>query len=278
MPRFAILGHPVAHSLSPKFYNAEFKKRGLKNYVYAFYDCPPEKLSEAMDKIRCGEYQGYSVTIPHKEAVMPYLNELSPIAKRVGAVNTIIRREDGTLFGDNTDYVGFREALLESNVKCQRSKVNCQWSIVPHALVLGTGGAAKAVIAVLLDQGWKVTVGTRGKKKEYKDPKDPKDSKDGKMQVTLKTYEELDPHDNYQLIVNTTPVGMSPDVDKSPLDDPRWFRSDRIYADVIYTPKMTKFLKLAKKAGAKIITGDRMFYFQAMAQVELFCRNPSTAK
>ncbi len=250
MNRFAILGHPVAHSLSPKFHNDVFKKMGLKDHHYDFYDCPSEHLSEAMDKIRAREYQGYSVTIPHKEAVMKYLDDISPLAKKIGAVNTIIRREDGTLFGDNTDYVGVEKALEEGETFPPTPFLGRKGE--RNALVLGTGGAAKAVVAVLKDREMKVTIASRTKK------------------ASVKTYHELDPSDNYQLIVNTTPVGMSPDVDSSPLTESEWFRKDRIYMDVISTPKMTKFLKLAKKAGAKIITGDRMFYFQALEQSRLF--------
>lgn len=235
--RFAILGHPVAHSLSPEFHNRAFRRAGMKEHRYDFYDCPPENLSKAIDKIRAGEYQGYSVTIPHKESVMKFLDACSETAKQVGAVNTVIRRSDGTLFGDNTDVMGVEESFHEAGI-----------GTITTALVLGSGGASKAVVYALRQLGARVEIASR---KEN-------------------SYELLNPDGDYQLIVNATPVGMSPDVDSSPLMDLRWFRSERIYMDCIYSPKMTKFLQLAKKAGAKIITGDRMFYFQALAQSKLF--------
>ncbi len=247
---FAILGHPVAHSLSPKFHREIFKKLGLKNYKYEFCDTPPEQVESVIKDMRNGKWQGFSVTIPHKEAVMKYLDEISPIAKKVGAVNTIIRREDGTLFGDNTDYGGVEKALEEGGTFPPAPFLGRKGG--RNALVLGTGGTSKAVIAVLKDWGMRVTIASRTKKSG------------------AKMYDELDPSGDYQLIVNTTPVGMSPNVDKSPLEDHKWFTPDRIFMDVIYTPKMTKFLRLAKKAGAKIVTGDRMFYFQALEQSTLF--------
>lgn len=257
--RFAILGHPVSHSLSPKFHNAIFRKKKLSDHVYECCDVSPKKLARVLDEMREGKWQGFSVTIPYKEAVIPFLDKLSPLARKVGAVNTIIRRKDGTLFGDNTDYIGFKRCLEKARVFSIPTEPLTEGRVEESlgmkkdaALVLGTGGASKAVIAVLKDLSWQVTVGSRSKKRN------------------VKTYDELSPDDHYRLIVNTTPVGMSPDIDKSPLTDLRWFKKNRIFMDVIYAPKMTKFLKLAKKTGAKIITGDRMFYFQAMAQSKLF--------
>lgn len=255
--RFAILGHPVSHSLSPKFHNAIFRKKKLHDHIYEYCDTPRKKLSRVLGEMREGKWRGFSVTIPYKEAVIPYLDKLSPLARKVGAVNTIIRQKDGTLFGDNTDYIGFKKCLEDAHVFSisSDSPTRHKGSLgmkKKNALVLGTGGASKAAIAVLKDMGWKVTVASRTKKRG------------------VKMYVELKPDDEFRLVVNTTPVGMSPDVDRSPLNNPKWFKKDRIFMDVIYAPKMTKFLKLAKRSGAKIITGDRMFYWQAMEQSKMF--------
>jgi shikimate dehydrogenase len=240
MKRFAILGHPVAHSLSPKLHNAVFQSLGLNDHHYEALDVLPEQLADVLQKMRAGDYQGFSVTIPHKQTIIPLLDELSNTAKKVGAVNTVIRRDDGTLFGENTDYAGFRKSLEEAKVSSGK------------ALVLGSGGAAQAVIAVLKDLGFQVTVTSRSER-------------DGTV-----SYDQLNPEDDYAVIVNTTPVGMSPNVDQSPLTDPSWFRKDRTYVDVIYNPKMTKFLQMAEQAGANIITGDRMFLWQAVEQAKMF--------
>lgn len=241
MKRFAIIGHPVSHSLSPKLHNAVFQAMGL-DYHYEALDVLPEQLSEVIQHMRAGEYQGFSVTIPHKQTIIPLLDELSETAKKIGAVNTVIRREDGTLFGENTDYVGFRESLEEAHVIASGARQS--------VLVLGSGGAAQAVIAVLKDLAFEVMMASRNPKDE------------------MKQYSDLNPDDDYSLIVNTTPVGMGDG--KLLLDDDRWYRSDRIYMDVVYTPKITPFLERALGAGAKIITGDRMFLWQAVEQAKLF--------
>lgn len=250
MKRFAILGHLVSHSLSPKLHNAVFQAMGLKDHVYEFYDCPPEKLKDAIQEMRDGKWEGFSVTIPHKQTMIPLLDGLSQTAKKIGAVNVVMRRDDGILFGDNTDYAGFRKSLEESKVE------------KGHALVLGFGGAALAVIAVLKDLEFEVTVASRS-------------SKDGTV-----SYDQLDPDEDYSLIVNTTPVGMvgmknekgKSENEKNDhlLSDSRWYRSDRYYFDVVYTPKITPFLQRAQDVGAKIITGDRMFFWQAVEQAKIF--------
>ena len=255
--RYAILGHPVSHSLSPKFHNAVFQQLGLKDHHYDFYDCPPERLEAALRELREGKYQGFSVTIPHKQAVMKFCDELSDRAKRVGAVNTLIRKNDGKIFGDNTDYVGVEKSLEEGMGRRNAPSRNggrvptAHYTARHMALVLGSGGAAKAVIAVLRDQGMTVTVASRSK------------------QADVKTYDELNPDGDYELIVNTTPVGMVGN-EGLILTDPRWYRKDRIYFDVVYTPRITPFLERARDAGAKIITGDRMFFWQAVGQAQLF--------
>jgi len=249
MKKFAILGHPVAHSLSPKLHNAVFDALGLNDYHYEALDVLPEQLAGILEQMRVGDYQGFSVTIPYKQTIIPLLDELSETAKKVGAVNTVVRREDGTLFGDNTDYAGFKKALEEAFYPLAPLEGGNDFLTV---LVLGSGGAAQAVIAVLKDLGFQVTVASRN------------------LRAGMKRYSELNPEDDYSLIVNTTPVGMSPKVDESPLTDSRWFRKDRTFVDVIYTPKMTKFLQMAKDVGAKIISGDRMFLWQALEQSKLF--------
>lgn len=256
MKKFAILGHPVAHSLSPKIHNAVFQALGLKDYVYEFYDCPPERLGQAMRELREGKYSGYSVTIPHKQAVMKYCDEFSAIAKKLVAANTLIRTSDGKIFADNTDYVGFKRSLEESHLTLSPQSST--------ALVLGSGGASKAIVAVLKDLGFNSVIASRN-------PKD----------ASAISYDQLDPDAPYSLIVNTTPVGMLGNDRKDRkerkennellLTDPRWYKANRVYVDVIYTPKITPFLKRAQEAEAKIITGDRMFLWQAVLQAKLFC-------
>jgi shikimate dehydrogenase len=268
MKIYAILGHPVYHSLSPKLHNAVFHEMGLEDRKYEFCDVPPEKLEDVLEELRKGKYSGFSVTIPYKQTVMKYLEEVSERAKRLGAVNTILSREDGTLFGDNTDYFGFAKSLEEAGVL--NSKVQIP---KPNALVLGSGGVAQAVIAVLHDHGYQVTVASRKGREVSKDRNDRKEIdelKDVHERFLVKGYDELDPNGDYQMIVNTTPVGMYPRNDETPLKEDDWYKKDRVYVDVIYNPKKTLFLNKAEHAGAKVVTGDRMFLWQAVEQAKIF--------
>jgi len=249
MKTFALLGHPVGHSLSPQLHNAVFQALGMDDCEYTSCDTAPEDVQRVMAELKSGEYAGFSVTIPHKQAVMPFCDELSERAQSVGAVNTLLRREGGSIVGDNTDYLGFEKSLEEAGVFDEGPGTT---------LVLGTGGAARAVVAVLLDHGFQVMVAARNTK-----------GKDlGAVQ--LMRYEELDPSEKFSLIVNTTPLGMSPNTDDSPLEDVAWFTEERTYVDIVYNPRMTKFLQMAEEQGARVITGDRMFLWQAVEQAKLF--------
>lgn len=257
MKKFAILGHPVSHSLSPKLHNAVFQAMGLNDHVYELYDCPPEKLKDAIQEMREGKWEGFSVTIPYKQEVMKYVDVSLDIGESIGAVNTIWREEgDGyvDIVATNTDYEGFLSALEEAHYHEEKP--------LKSALVLGSGGAALAIIDALRDLGVAVTVASRS----------------GKGGTVL--YEDLNPEDPYDLIVNATPVGMGErkkekgKIEKGEsdllLNDSRWYRSDRYYFDVVYTPKITPFLQRALDAGAKIITGDRMLLWQAVEQARIF--------
>lgn len=258
MKRFAILGHPVSHSLSPKLHNAVFQAMGLKDHVYEFYDCPPEKLKDAIQEMRDGKWEGFSVTLPHKQEVMKYVDVSLDIGESVGAVNTIWR-EAGEGYVDivatNTDYCGFVDALHEAHSLHEDKPLK-------SALVLGSGGAALAVIDALRDLGVALTIASRTEK------------------TGTVLYKDLNPQDHYDLIVNATPVGMGgrkKEKGKSEnekndllLSDSRWYRADRVYFDVVYTPKITPFLRKAQDVGAKIITGDRMFFWQAVEQAKIF--------
>jgi shikimate 5-dehydrogenase len=299
MKRYAILGHPVSHSRSPEFHNAVFQSLGLEDYRYEFCDTTPEDLEQLMQAFRVGEYAGFSVTIPHKQTVMRYCDEMSERAEKVGAVNTLLLKgprdkvqgPKGIIFGDNTDYLGFEKCLLEANeLKDEDDPSFAEASedsggrLRFKALVLGAGGAAKAIVAVLLDHGCEVVVASRRKEGKF--------SEFSNFQnVEVKNYKELDPNDDWSMIVNTTPIGMesskgqgprsnqnsvsnnqqsSIDQDDLLLQDARWYTADRTYVDIVYTPKMTPFLLRAEEDGGKIVTGDRMFFWQAVEQAKMF--------
>ena len=179
---YGLLGEHLSHSYSPRIHAM------LGSYPYRLFSVAPEEL-EAF--LAAEKFDGLNVTIPYKKAVLPYLSDLSGRARKLGSVNTILRREDGTLYGDNTDYGGFRYLLRGRESLVRGSK----------ALVLGSGGASVTVVQVLRDMGAGevIVISRRGED----------------------NYENLDRHGDAELLVNTTPVGMYPDNGASPVDLPR---------------------------------------------------------
>ena len=150
MKRYGLIGRPLGHSFSAGYFAAKFRREGITGCDYALYELPSiEALPELLGAQP--ELQGFNVTIPYKKAVIPYLAELSPTAKKLGAVNTIVRRKDGTLFGHNTDYFGFASLLKRSGLSVAGKKF----------LVLGSGGASNTVTAVLAELGAETVVISR---------------------------------------------------------------------------------------------------------------------
>ncbi len=213
-----LIGWPVEHSRSPAMHNAAFETLGL-DWRYVLLPTPHDKLEAVVNRIRSGELSGANVTIPHKQAVMPFLDEIDPAAQVVGAVNTIVRRVD-RLIGYNTDTLGFKRALLETGVIA---------SDQPCA-VLGTGGSARAVVYVLRELGARITVYARDVAKAGVLSSEAR---------ALTGLTHIDPAT--QLIVNTTPVGMHPMVDASPWPVEALFPAKAFVFDLIYNPPSDAF-------------------------------------
>ena len=226
---FGLIGEKLAHSYSPQIHSH------LGDYSYVLIEKQPEELE---DLLRNSDYHGFNVTIPYKSTVIPYCDELSPVAARLGAVNTIVRRKDGTLIGHNTDYFGFESMLIRSGVNISGKK----------ALVLGSGGTSKTAVAVLQDHGADVIVISR---------------------AGQNNYENLHLHTDAALIVNTTPVGMYPKTGVAPvsLDD---FPNLEGVLDVIYNPARTALLQMAENRGIVAMNGLLMLVAQAKESAEWF--------
>ncbi len=206
-----LLGRKLGHSYSPQIHAM------LGDYSYELFEKEPEELENFLKN---GDFRGINVTVPYKKAVIPYLDELTPIARRLGAVNTILRR-DGKLIGHNTDYFGFQMLLRTLPIPIRQEK----------ALVLGSGGASNTAAAVLEDAGARVVIISRSGENHY-----------GNLHL----------HSDAHLIVNTTPVGMYPDTSLSPIEDiadRRKFPEVRGVVDVIYNPARTQLLLDAEKDG-----------------------------
>ena len=227
---YALLGEKLGHSFSPQIH------RALWGCDYGLIEKSPEELGPFLQN---GSFKGLNVTIPYKQPVIPYLDALSPAAEAIGSVNTVLRRADGSLYGDNTDYAGFLALLrsLKSSVRGQK------------VLVLGDGGAARTVRAVLRDEGAgeTVTISRRGPD----------------------NYTNLDRHADAALIVNTTPLGMYPHTDAAALDL-RLFPRCRAVLDLIYNPARTKLLLQAEELGMEAAGGLMMLVEQGRKAAELF--------
>ncbi len=227
--RCGLLGQKLGHSYSPYIHNF------LGNYTYELFEIQPDELS---DFLQNGDFSGLNVTIPYKKAVISFCHELSPVAAKTGAVNTIIRRKDGTLFGHNTDYFGFSSMLAQSGLSIKGKKV----------LVLGSGGASATVSSVLKDAGAQVIFISR---------------------TGDNNYQNLDRHQDASVIVNTTPVGMYPSNGDSPLNLDA-FPSLEGVLDLIYNPARTALLMEAETRGIVAKNGLFMLVAQAAESAQWF--------
>lgn len=244
-PTVGLIGWPVEHSRSPAMHNAAFAAVGLK-WRYILLPTPADQVKAVMARIRSGELQGANVTIPHKQAVMSFLDEIEPAAQAVGAVNTIVRRND-RLIGFNTDTLGFKRALLETGVEVQEQ---------PCA-VLGAGGSARAVVYVLRALGARITVYARDVEKARAVHGDCR---------PLDTLREIDPATS--LIVNTTPVGLAPNVDASPWPDDVPFPAKVLVFDLLNNPPRTRLMRQAEHLGLRAVNGWDMLVYQGAAAFE----------
>jgi len=250
---YGIIGNPVAHSLSPVIQNAAFQSRHI-NAVYL-----PFLVNDLRDFLNAIEplgIAGFSVTIPHKQSILRHLDDCDPLAAAIGAVNTVVVRGRGKLYGYNTDYVGVLRAL-ESRILLRGSRV----------LILGAGGAARAVAFALAQAGAAVCIAARRRKRAAKLAR----AVHGEaiefrhLRVANRPREK---HEFFDAIVNATPVGMHPHVHDSPLETRDL--NCRLVFDTIYRPQMTKLLRLAARRGIETVSGIEMFLAQGTAQFEIW--------
>lgn len=241
MQRFGLIGHPLKHSQSRFYFNEKFEYEGL-DCLYQHFDLKSlDELQEVMEKYP--DLCGFNVTIPYKEAIIPLLDEIDSMAKEIGAVN-VVKITDGKLKGYNTDAYGFVQLLHRA----------INGKTISHALVLGTGGASKAVRFVLRQQGIPYsTVSRSAEKGDY-------------------TYDTLSDEvlKQNQLIINTTPLGMAPQFDNFPDLHYQALSKQHILIDLIYNPRETAFMSLGKTWGAKVYNGLQMFEEQAKQTWDIF--------
>ncbi len=260
MIRLGLIGYPVSHSLSVKIQNAAFQACGLEGDYSLFPILPEDRagLKDLLDRIRGGEITGLNVTIPHKQNVIPLLDELTATAKAIGAVN-IIYMKDGMLTGDNTDAVGFLKDLKRFMAGYLSSTV-----YRPSSIVLGAGGAARAVIYALVDDGWKVAIASR--RMEQAQELAEQFNNCTILDFNLSTFQLS----NVQLLINTTPVGMTPDIDSSPLPENISLPRHLSIYDLVYNPAETKLVCDARAQGLQATTGLGMLIEQAALAFEIW--------
>ena len=241
MQRYGLIGRALGHSFSQEYFTQKFRREGLSDHCYELFELPA--VAELPDLLRdTPDLCGLNVTIPYKQQVIPYLNGLDALASAVGAVNTIRCRE-GVLTGHNTDVHGFL-SLIEPVVGSLRTPGS---DIRPRALVLGSGGASRAVAYALRELGIRFRVVSRDRTR-------------GDL-----TWEQIDPTvvSVCRMIINTTPLGMHPEVEVAPPLPYEALTDAHVLVDLVYNPERTLFLKRGAEMGARTIGGLGMLHAQA---------------
>jgi shikimate dehydrogenase len=259
-----VIGDPIDHTLSPIMHNAAFEFLKI-DYVFLAFKVQVAEVGKALGGMRALNIHGLNVTMPHKNAVIKYLDQIDPTAKTIASVNTILNK-DGKLFGFNTDGVGALNALEQNGVKPKGKKV----------ILLGAGGAAKAIAYTLSQEADELIILNRTPKPAIdlaellKQKFSKKIAGDGLSPKSVK--ENLADSD---VLINATSVGMKPDANQTPVEL-EWLKPDLAVMDIIYNPLETKLAKNAKLAGAKVVCGVEMLIYQGAASFEIWtaCKAP----
>ncbi len=266
MKRFAVIGNPVAHSLSPRLHEYVFKQLGI-NANYSAIQCTMKQLPNIIKRLQNGQLNGLNVTLPLKQAVLPLLDVVDEHAKAIGAVNCI-KVKDEKLIGYNTDWIGFIRAL--QNAKIEISGRTC--------IIIGAGGVARSVAyALALYNVNKIFIINRSAEHASELKKQLKiNFFDTEIKITK--WNEIDKHELYQaLIVNCTSVGMVPNVDDNPVLK-KYLLPSQTIIDVIYSPFQTKLYQVGQSMGAKTLSGLPMLIYQALNSLAIWFGKPISKK
>jgi shikimate dehydrogenase len=259
----AVLGDPIAHSLSPTMHNAAFEALGL-DFVYLAFRVQTEGLESAISGAKQLGIHGLNITMPCKEAVATYLDAVDPAARTVGAVNTVVN-DNGEFVGHNTDGMGAVKALEDHNASLQGKRV----------LLLGAGGAGKAIAFHVAQEASRLDILNRSGQIASRLARalgERSSSKiTGSVLSSAKTRRKLESAD---ILINATSVGMHPQADQS-LVDPSWLRPDLVVMDAVYNPRETQLVKDAKRAGAEVVDGIEMLVHQGAAAFQMWTKQPA---
>lgn len=248
MEFYGILGGTLKHTISPMIHKKIFSLLNIEG-AYKDFVVNQGDIGKVAESLKVLKIKGVNVTIPYKEDIMEYLDFISPEAEKIKAVNTILLKDE-KLYGYNTDYFGFGKIISENNIRIKDEV----------AMVLGTGGAAKAVVTFLLDKGinkiYLVSRNHRENNQYYKD------------RIECITYDEIENLEGH-IIVNTTPVGMYPNTNNSPVND-KVINNFNALIDIVYNPKETKFLKIGRELNKSVYGGLTMLIYQAIKAQEIW--------
>lgn len=261
-----VMGNPVEHTLSPLIHNHIAEKMG-ENLVYVPFRVPQGKVGDAVNGAFALNLLGLNVTVPYKSDVIPYLKEIDPLAQRIGAVNTLVRLEDG-FKGYNTDMPGLYRSFLHDDVKVEGEEV----------LILGAGGVARAVAVLLAEKGASRIVILNRTIDKAREIAEEVNGYTGKPVVEVLALEEYgalrktDEQGNLKkyLVIQATSVGMFPKMDVAVIEDPAFYEMVHTGYDLIYRPPVTRFMELVKSYGGRAFNGARMLLYQGIIAYELW--------
>ncbi len=261
---FCVIGHPIEHSMSPIMWNPALQELGL-DHVYLAFDVHPKDLEKAISGIRSLGISGINVTLPHKETVIKYLDEIDPIALKIGAINTI-KNDEGTLKARNTDASGAKKALLDAD--CNVSGKNI--------VFLGAGGVGRSLAYIMTEESNQITLMDLIEERAIAVANEIKEnmnvSIEGKISNKNTVNETLKKAD---ILINATPVGMYPKVEDTPITK-KSLHSDLFVFDVVYNPIETRLMKEAAEIGCKTLGGLDMLVNQGILAFEWWTnKNPN---
>lgn len=257
---YAVIGEPIQHSLSPIIHNIFFNIRNMDS-IYISLLVTKDNLKNEIELLR-NNFKGFNVTIPHKESIIPYLDEVDTLALKYGAVNTV-KVLNEKLIGYNTDGYGLLKSLESIDVSLENKNI----------LLLGSGGAGRVAAFEILKSGGHLTIATRDINKAKRLKKDL--LKSYNLNINTIQIEKID--SNFDIIINSTPVGMYPNVDECPVDELILQEAELVY-DMTYNPYETKLLYLARKSGAKTINGLPMLVYQGLKSMEIWTGQSANSK
>jgi len=255
-----LIGSPISHSISPLMHNAAFTHLGL-DYIYVPLPVKPEALSDAIGGMRALSIRGLNVTAPHKVAVIPLIDEMDSLARQIGAVNTIVNNE-GELKGYNTDALGFIQVLADKGYDIKGKKI----------VVVGAGGAARAITFALADKGAELTIINRRQEFGWAIDLSSKLAQTFRREVNALELSDNNLTESIgeaDLLVNATTAGMTPDIENTPVAA-RFLRRGMLVFDIVYSPLETRLLREARQAGARTISGLDMVVAQGALSFELW--------